>query len=444
MLQCSFPMQWIRSGNWKQLFDWEFLKDPLAICTAVLIGALIAILSNTFDRTKTLNLVWVVTTVLLIMSFGSAEKILVHAVLRIIGTVVGVGIGALLAFGHGEMVNEGASVTALYSYQIALQIVVVFLTATCVKLFPKLYDVFIVVALTIAILLFSPDLTYTKSRTLSVLLATGAALLCTLVFHYTMAEETLFREHRQAAENLMLLTRLAVSSEYTEKHEFDMSAHHIRASLRSIKTTWLAYVQWHRLTRREVPYDFAALSDSLRPLYYEVFSLYWSHTETNLRPRDARRLYCDTQGDFELLFRPLLRGILGGIATCAASLRSILNPKAVSFLERKEELEKLLSVMAIEFLLNLTLMNVRYTDNRLLCFSTRSQRWNMCEFMMTMSCVLMELVEYFQCIVALFSKEDADEYQRLTLKLTRLKEKLNGLRYETHCLVDVLPIMVRP
>jgi hypothetical protein len=437
-------MQWIRSGNWKQLFDWEFLKDPLAICTAVLIGALIAILSNTFDRTKTLNLVWVVTTVLLIMSFGSAEKILVHAVLRIIGTVVGVGIGALLAFGHGEMVNEGASVTALYSYQIALQIVVVFLTATCVKLFPKLYDVFIVVALTIAILLFSPDLTYTKSRTLSVLLATGAALLCTLVFHYTMAEETLFREHRQAAENLMLLTRLAVSSEYTEKHEFDMSAHHIRASLRSIKTTWLAYVQWHRLTRREVPYDFAALSDSLRPLYYEVFSLYWSHTETNLRPRDARRLYCDTQGDFELLFRPLLRGILGGIATCAASLRSILNPKAVSFLERKEELEKLLSVMAIEFLLNLTLMNVRYTDNRLLCFSTRSQRWNMCEFMMTMSCVLMELVEYFQCIVALFSKEDADEYQRLTLKLTRLKEKLNGLRYETHCLVDVLPIMVRP
>lgn len=436
--------EWMRSINWGQLLTWQFLKDPFAICCAVLSGALIGILSNAFDPTNTLNLVWIVTTVLLVMTFGSAEKILVEAIFRILGTVIGVGVGALVAFGHSELVNSGSSTVALYAYQLSLQVAFVFMVAVGVKLFPRFHDVFVIIGLTIAVLLFSPNLVFAKSRTLSVLLATGVAFACTILFHFTMSEELLFLQHEEAATNLMRLTRLAVSSEHKAKHEFDLSAHQIRGSLRSAKDTWSAYVQWRKLTLRSVRYDFGALSESLRPLYYEVFSLYWSHTETNLRPRDAKRLYCDTEADYEILFKPLIRSIVEGVRKCAFSLQIILRPTKVPFMERKEQLEKLVSIMAIDFLLNLTLMNVRYTDNRLLCFSTRNQRWNMCDFMITVSCVLMELVEYFRAVVGLFAHENASEYGRLSQRLVKLKESLNALRFETHSLLDILPIMVVP
>lgn len=87
--------KWVLSIRWRDFLSWYFLKDPLAICSAVVGAVLIAVLSNSFDPYGTLNLVWIVTTILLIMTFGSADRILVQAVFRIIGTIVGVGIGAL-------------------------------------------------------------------------------------------------------------------------------------------------------------------------------------------------------------------------------------------------------------------------------------------------------------------------------------------------------------
>lgn len=442
MSLCTNSIKWLESIKWSQFLTWRFLKDPVAISVAVSMGVLIAILSNSFDRTKTLNLVWVVTTTLLLMTFGSVEKILVQSIFRIVGTVLGIGIGALLAFGHGELVKHGASQVALYSYEISIQVGIVFLVTVLVKLFPRVNDVFVIIGMTIAILLFSPDLAYTKSRTLSVLLAAGSAFACTILFHFTMSEELLFKEHEEAARNLMRLTRLAVSSEHQSKHEFDQSAHQIRASLRSAKTTWIAYLQWRKLTLRPPRYDFGALSDALRPLYYEVFSLYWSHTETNLRPRDAKRLYCDTEVHYRTLFKPLIHRIVKSIVKCSESLEIILHPTRASVLERKDELENLVSVLAIDFLLNLTLINIRYADNRLLCFSTRHQRWNMCDFIITLTCVLMELVEYLRAVVQLFSKEDLFEYGVLTRRIVHLKTRLNQIRFETHSMVDLLPVML--
>ena len=433
---------WLKSVDWSSFLSWQFLKDPLAICAAIIAGVLIAILSNSFDPNDTLNLVWVVTTIILVMIFGSAERVLVEAMFRILGTFGGVGLGALIAFGHSQMVSSGDSPVALYSYQLSLQVVVVFLVAVCVRLFPRIRDIFIIIALTTAILIFSPDLNFVHSRTLSILLAAASAFIFTLLFQYTLAEEVLFQEHREAAISLFKLSRYAISSEYPAKHEFELLAHTVRESLRSSAVANWAYVQWRKLSCRRVIYDFEALAESLRPLFYEVFSLYWSHVETSLRPRDASRLYCDTEESYHVLFRPLILNIIEGVEKCERSIHVILQHTKTASADRRFEIEDLISVMSTHFYLNLQIMHIRYIDNRLVCFSNRYQRWNMCEYMITLACVLMELVEYIKTITRIFASEEIEGYSDLIERLSVLQDHLNQVRFEADSsIVDVVPYM---
>jgi hypothetical protein len=435
--------KWFSRISWRFLLSWQFLKDPIAICTAIISGILIAILSNAFDPKETLSLVWIATTIILVMIFGSAERVLVEAIFRILGTFGGVGLGALIAFGHSQMVNQGVSAVALYSYQLSLMVSVVFLMAVFARLFPWIRDIFIIIALTTAILIFTPDLNFVHSRTLSILLAAGSAFLFTLLFQYTLAEEVLFQEHGDAAVSILKLSQYAISSEYPAKHEFEILAHRVRDSLKSTSVANWAYVQWRKWSCRRVVYDFESLAESLRPLFYEVFSLYWSHVETSLRPRDASRLYCDTEESYQALFRPLIWSIIQGVEKCEQSIHVILQHTKTASADRRFEIEDLVSAMSTHFYLNLQIMHIRYLDNRLVCFSNRYQRWNMCEYMITLACVLMEIVEYIKTVTQMFEFEDLGAYCDLIEKLSILKDHINQVRFEADnsIVVDVVPFM---
>ena len=426
---------------WRDYLGWNFLKDPFAICTAVVAAVLIAILSNSFDPSNTFNLVWILTTVLLVMIVGSAERILVESIFRMIGTLLGVGLGALIAFGHGQMLNHGASSVSLYAYQLSLQVIIIFTVAVLSKAFRVVAEIIYFTGLTATIMVFAPDLAIAYQRILSILLAIGASLLCTVSFHYTMAQELLFKEHKTVAANVLQLTEFAIISELSEKHDFDQSASIIRASLISSSVVWGAYRKWRFLTLRKPIYDFAAVTQALRPLYYEVFSLYWSHIETTLRPGDARILYCDTEGDYEVLFKPLVHSIIEGVREVKACLAEIIEPYGITNAFRRSVFHRLTNIIVSSFFLNLELLNMRYIDNRLLCYSSRSQRWNMCDYMISLTCVLMELTEYLKQLVLLFAKEDIAHYEDIVIRLSHLKDQLNTLKYGSRIMIDVTPAL---
>lgn len=431
-------------SRWKDIRTWHFLKDPFAICTAIIGGVMLAILSNSFDPRDTFNLVWIVTTILLVMVVGSAERILVEAVFRMIGTVLGVGLGALIALGHNRMLKQGASVTALHAYQLGIAVAIVFLVSAFSKLYPSLSSILFFTGLTAAILIFSPDPAITYQRTLSVLLAVGAALTCTILFHYTVADELLFRDHRVVADKVLQLTEFAVSSQLSEKADFDQAAALIRTSLSSASVVWEAYDKWRRLTLRKPAFDFASVTHALRPLYYETFSLFWSHIETSLRPGDARILYCDTEEDYEVLFRPMVHCILQGIHEVRAILVEVLDSSAIAPDRRRAKLRRLTEIIGANFVINLQIMNMRYVDNRLLCYSHRSQRWRMCDYLLSLACVLMELTEYLKCVVMLFEKEDLQHYQDILPRFTLLKDQLNTFKYSSRVLMDITPVLTHP
>ena len=412
--------------------SWTFLKDPIAVCVAAIIPLIIAVAINQFDIRTTFNYVYISTTVLLIMLFGSAEKILVLTVHRVVGTLFGVALGVLLAFGHGELVKNGTSHLVLYIYQLVFLVFVIFLIAFLTRIFPRYYDMFLLFAVSVATLIFSADLTVAYSRTFSVLIAAVSAAICTILFQYTRAHHMLFREHREAASNLFDICEYAISSEHREKHEFDKRTHHMRMSLNTADAVWDAYATWYKMTLRTPKYDFASLSEALRPLYYEVFSLYWSHVETNLRPRDATRLYCDTETEYLRLFRPLIQGIVDGVRRYKERVFSVLDPSCDPA-KRRESLDVMISIIGGRFYMNLQLMNIRYVENRLVSYSTRIQRWNMTDYMVTVACVIMELIDYTHSVVELFSKVDTvAEYRDQIDRLSVLKSRLNDLRFETH------------
>ena len=429
----------------KFFLSWTFLKDPIAVCVAAIIPLIIAVAINQFDLRTTFNYVYISTTVLLIMLFGTAEKILVSTVYRVVGTLVGVGVGVLLAFGHGELAKHGASNIALCIYQLIFFVFIVFVIAFVTRIFQRYYDMFLLFGVSVATLIFSPDLTVAYSRTLSVLIAAISAAIFTIIFQYTRADHMLFREHRDAAANLFELCEYAISSEHREKHEFDRRTHQMRMSLTSADSIWEAYNSWYRMTCRIPRYDFASLSQALRPLYYEVFSLYWSHVETNLRPRDATRLYCDTEADYIRLFRPLIQGIVGGVRQYRFRVNALLDPNC-NHNDRRDHIEVMIGLIGGRFYMNLQLMNIRYVENRLVSYSSRIQRWNMTDYMVTVACVIMELVDYTRSVVELFAKvEPVVEYTDQMDRLMVLKNRLNDLRFETHSfeIASVVPV-VRP
>ncbi len=427
--------------GWREYLSWQFLRDPSAICTSVVVGVLIAILSNSFDPNNTFNLVWIATTVLLVMILGSAERILVESIFRMVGTLFGVGLGALIAFGHGQMVKNGASTVALYSYQISLEVVMIFAVAVLSKAFRVVGEIIYFTGLTATIMVFSPDLNIAHQRILSVLLAIGVSLACTVLFHYTMAEEILVKEHRLVSLNVLQLTEFAISSRLSEKHEFDHCAGIIRQSMISANVVWTAYLKWRLITFRKPGYDFSFVMEALRPLYYEAFSLYWSHIETALRPGDARVLYCDTESDYEVLFRPLVHSIKDGVREVKDILAQTIEPSHIAPQSRRYLFQHVTEIISTSFFLNLELLNMRYIDNRLLCFSTRSQRWSMCDYMISLACVLMELTEYIKRVVSLFSKEDVSHYEDILIRLSHLKDRLNTLKYESRIVLDVTPAL---
>jgi hypothetical protein len=402
---------------------------------------MIAILSNSFDPHDTFNLVWIVTTVLLVMILGSAERILVDSIFRMAGTVLGVGLGSLIAFGHGQMVKQGASVVALYAYQISLQVVLIFAVAVLSKAFATVGQIIYFTGLTTTIMIFAPDLNIAHQRILSILLAIGVSLLCTILFHYTVAEELLFKEHRIVAMNVLRLTEFAISSHLSEKHEFDQCSGHIRTSMISATTVWAAYLKWRVITLREPVFDFSSIMEAIRPLYYEAFSLYWSHIETALRPGDARVLYCDTESDYEVLFKPLVHSIIEGVREVREILGQVIEHIRITPQIRRDLFHRITDIVATSFFLNLELLNMRYIDNRLLCFSTRSQRWSMCDYMISLACVLMELTEYVKRLVLLFSKEEVSGYEDIVIRLSHLKDRLNTLKYGSRIVIDVTPAL---
>ena len=423
--------------------SWTFLKDPFAVCAAAIIPLIIAVAVNEFDVRTTFNYVYISTTVLLIMLFGTAEKILVSTVYRIVGTLVGVSVGVLLAFGHGELVQHNVSHIGLFTFQLVFFIFIVFLVAFVTRVFSRYYDMFLLFAVSVATLIFSPDLTVAYSRTLSVLMAAVSAAFATIIFQYTRADHMLFREHRDAAGNLFELCEYAISSEHREKHEFDHRTHRMRMNLSTADAVWDAYSGWYRLTCRSPKYDFASLSNALRPLYYEVFSLYWSHVETNLRPRDATRLYCDTEADYQRLFRPLIQGIVGGVRQYKQRASAVLDPNC-NHDNRREHIEVMIEIIGGRFYMNLELMNIRYVENRLVCYSSRIQRWNMTDYMVTVACVIMELVDYTRSVVELFAKvEPVVEYTDQMDRLAVLKNRINDIRFEAHSIeiASIVPVV---
>jgi hypothetical protein len=247
----------------------------------------------------------------------------------------------------------------------------------------------------------------------------------------------LFRDHREAAILVLELAEYAISSEHQEKHEFFRKTHRMRECLASADTSWEAYCIWRKWTFRKPRYDFGSLSEALRPLYYEVFSLYWSHVETALRPRDPTRLYCDSEQDYRRFFKPQIDVILSGIDEYKEHLVCIVLDPQTSHYDRRHAFEKMLSVGVGRYYRNIRILNKRFVDYRFECFQNRDQRWNMTEYIETVSCVLMELVEYISKIASMFVTVDS-EYADLVDRMLILKSRIG--QFDTSEFVGVIPV----
>lgn len=418
----------IKRVDWSHLCTWEFLRNPIAICTAMSVPVIIAIAVNSADAWQTLDEVWIATTVIRMMVFGTAEEVFVQTFYKTGGLAVGIAIGGFFGYLHSIMISNGISTVGSTAFQLGVESAIVFTCAVLFAIFPSLHEFLLVVSLGAATLVFTSDWTTVWSRAASIGLAAFFCVFFTALFYFTAAADFLFKEHRKAMKLMMRMCRQSVCLTSLDKHELDSINHHIRSSLSASDSVSIAYKRWRRFTFRKIEYNFNLLSESFRPLYYETFSIYWSHVETARRSPDATRMYCDLGNEYCVIFERIRKNMTDDLDGLISVFNSLLvRTRGDENLETIfNTLTTTLSHLSSEF----TSLCTNYITHRDTCFSSHKQRWNTADYLVNLSTVLMELCSYSKAIVIVAAKGDTELVRRTVNTINRIDDHILQQRFE--------------
>jgi hypothetical protein len=274
---------------------------------------------------------------------------------------------------------------------------------------------------------FTSDWSTVWSRAASIALATFFCVFFTALFYFTAAADFLFKEHRTLMDLMMRICRQSVCLMSLDTHDLNSISRHIRSSLSAADSVYIAYTRWRRFTCRKIEFDFSLLSDSFRPLYYETFSIYWSHVETGRRSSDAIRMYCDLNSEYCVIFEQIRRNMTDDLDGLVGVFHSLLTRKKNDNLETIfNTLTRTLSHLSEEF----TFLCANYIVHRHTCFSSHKQRWNTADYLVNLSTVLMELCSYSKAIVIVAAKADTELVRRTVNTINRIDDHILQQRFE--------------
>jgi hypothetical protein len=437
--------------------EWKRVKKPFAATLAIVIATICALVASYYDLVKVDPGSLVFTTVLLV-DLGSAETFYVTAFFRTLGVLLGLGVGAGISFISNALQSSDVSYIEINAFRVSMLAVVIFIPLMVDVTYPKYSYVSIMFVYTVTSLIFS-GLTNTATIAMIVALVGGLviAFIIMLIFGYESAEGILLIDHQKLISKVCLMMKISVRANPTFKDEYFKTLDETKESFATNIDSISNYERWMKWTRRRPPFDFVLLTQSLRPLYHQTASLFWSLCRDRLisagATTDPIHLYCSSAEIYFDHYHKYVVGIVESIESLETHLgeiyqthpRQILTKilqRGATVIIRRSSLpsnsvvdpnhETVLNRILLEnieqgFLRNWSNMKATFYVQKLISHSNFSQRWLMSDYMYQLLVVVVELLDYLGVVADTVVRNDDSGRRAIHRRIRKLLITIEAL-----------------
>ena len=407
---------------------WGLLKQPLAALIAALLGTVGAMLVSNAELVE-IDPSSAAFITLLLVDTSSSENFYVQSVFRILGTILGLAVGAGISFISNELVAEDVSSVSLGAFRLSAMAVALIFPLVLMKQYSKYANPCVIYIFTVTSLIFTGSSNATTIA--AIVVVVGGVVIAAVVmwfFRYKSVEAVLFNDHKELLQAVVSMAKISVRANPNYRAEYFAILDRTKSAFSKNLESIMNYRRWLRWTGRRPQFDFELLTDSLRPMYHQTASLFWSLCREKIIPvnsaSDPCHLYCSTAEQYFDLYHPLIVSIVDFLDSAMEKLSQILqrhpdrllgkpdigqkifcnyffssNTPKCTAKESDTPAHTLLNAVVLDdisrgFLRVLVKLKQTYYEQRSTAHETLTQRWLVCEYMYQLAVVLTEFLDY--------------------------------------------------
>ena len=438
---------------------WSKIKKPFAATLGIVI-ATVCVLTASYYEVVSVDPGNLAFMTVLLVDLGSAETFYVTAFFRTVGVLLGLGVGAGVSFISNALKASEVSYVEINAFRVSMLAVVIFIPLMVDVTYPKYSYASIMFVYTVTSLIFSGLSNATTIATIVALVGgIVIAFIIMLIFGYESAEALLLVDHQKLITKVCLMMRISVRANPTFREEYFKTLDETKQSFSTNIDSINNYERWMRWTRRRPPFDFVLLTQSLRPLYHQTASLFWSLCRDRLisagAATDPIHLYCsssdlyfdhyhqfvvaivksidDMEKNLSQIFqthpRHILRKILKRGATMATMRRSSISSESHRASDGPDHvLNRILHEnIEQEFLHNWIAMKAKFYEQKSVSHTDFSQRWLMSDYLYQLLVVLVELLDYLGVVADTVVRNDDVRRRAIHRRLRKLLITIEAL-----------------
>ena len=276
------------------------IRLPLAVGFSVAVGLSIHVLQTRFNIPQSRG-AWVGLQCAVIMDMSVPERILVRAVLRAFGSVVGAMLGVILALLYEQLGEDQAvPTTSQRLFQLFAMIVVSLICSISVKMFKDFTYAFVLILNTVAIAVYPPNLDVAVEWMASVCVGVAIAGFSLAVFHYPSAAQTVLDCYAEVMTSCVDFVALSIcgSACHLDKSQHHEQVHTLTHKLSVSHEALQNYIRVHKYIKshKATVSHLNALSEALRAVYHRAHSVYLTLTHASNADLFADEQFCQIFG----------------------------------------------------------------------------------------------------------------------------------------------------
>jgi hypothetical protein len=418
---------------------WRELQGPVSVTFACSIGMLLAFLDEKFLRSPMkIEATAVISSILLVMEKGSAERFYITVTYRILGTLAGMSLGLAFSLVEDDISSSYKDTGnrdrhdddwKLILFRTSVLVPVILTSTLLMKIFPKYAYPLVIFCVQTATGLFAENLGRATSKFTSSLIAIFIAVISVVTFDNITAERMMIESNSKALDGVLSVMELAVRGDPQKISEFQTYSDQVHKSISSAEASIETYAQWKTIRFKKVFRDFTLLVKPLRSLFYQAYSLFWSNSESFRADKyNPTILFCNSEDLYQKYFAQ-------DIATIELTIFEIKTEFSNFFSKTYHGDEEVYPVLdrLIDGYLNSGLLATQerirgnYFRFRGQCFSTFVQRCDATDYINELALMTIALTEYIRSFLNLFVI-NMDRVTAATMKLDELVDELQEMR----------------
>ena len=251
------------------------LKGPLSVTIACSIAlvALMIVEHNAPEFRQNLEANLLITTVIVVMDFGTSEAIYFMTALRFLGSLTGIALGLLIQAFEIALISYRHSPLNLTG-NIALRLLTltppIFACVYYMKKYPRYMTVFLLTAIHCPAVVLSNRSQGAVSVVIGTVFGSCTAILTWMIFDRSSSESYLKKSCAKTTLDILSLLQVGLDRSTIEPTSINRLKEEIQANIHNGKQAYNQYATWRSWLCSHTTHDFDPIYDRLRDLFFRA------------------------------------------------------------------------------------------------------------------------------------------------------------------------------